>query len=252
MFRAVIATFAALVISSAFAAQGDAPRSGDRLRLKSGVMLFSWKVISETPTTLTLRHSEGAQKVQKRDLPEELAKHYPIDSAAAAEEEKDIASGKAEFEKRKAEASKLQAIAAMENQRELEAAREKRRQMEISRQERRDEAIAARLDAKEIDRAVAQATNEDVEKAMLDHVKRHFGDARIWGVNASVVRKVDVEMGEISPTPGWRNRFQCEGAVRVDFSDSWGVSVGSRSAKWACEVERSPTGWVKVTSLTVR
>lgn len=252
MFRIIIATIASLVLSSAAVAQGDAPRSGDRLKLKSGTILYSWKVISETPTTLTLRHSDGAQKIRKRDLPEALAIHYPIDAAAAAEEEKEIASGKVEFEKRKAEASKMQAIAALENQKELEAARERRRQMEISRQERKDEAIAARLDAREIDRAVAQATNEDVEKAMLDHVKRHFGDARIWGANASVVRKVDVEMGEILPTPGWRNRFQCEGAVRVDFSDSWGVSVGSRSARWVCEVERSPTGRVNVTSLSVR
>ena len=91
------------------------------LSLKSGKIYHDAQVVSNRPTIVTVRCQEGLFQVKKSDLPDELAKEYPVDMEAAQREEQERAESiqkskaaehdrgekaKSEMEKRKAELDK--------------------------------------------------------------------------------------------------------------------------------------------------
>ena len=91
------------------------------LSLKSGKVYHDAQVVAVRPTIVTVRCQEGLFQVKKSDLPDELAKEYPVDMEAAQREEQarteSIQKSKAaehdreekaksEMEKRKAELDK--------------------------------------------------------------------------------------------------------------------------------------------------
>lgn len=55
----------------------------DDITLTDGRVLRDAKVLGQSPTTITVRHSEGFSQVEKAKLPPGLAELYPIDQAAA-------------------------------------------------------------------------------------------------------------------------------------------------------------------------
>ena len=59
------------------------------LSLKSGKIYHDAQVVSNRPTVITVRCREGLFQVKKDDLPDELAKVYPVDKEAALREEKE-------------------------------------------------------------------------------------------------------------------------------------------------------------------
>ena len=59
------------------------------LSLKSGKIYHDAQVVSDHPTVITVRCREGLFQVKKDDLPDELAKVYPVDKEAALREEKE-------------------------------------------------------------------------------------------------------------------------------------------------------------------
>jgi len=88
------------------------------LSLKSGKIYHDVLVVSDRPTVITVRCREGLFQVKKDDLPDELAKVYPVDKEGALREEKERTESiqksieaehqreekaKSEVEKRKAE-----------------------------------------------------------------------------------------------------------------------------------------------------
>ena len=91
------------------------------LSLKSGKIYHDAQVVSNRPTVITVRCREGLFQVKKDDLPDELAKVYPVDKEAALREEKERTESiqksidaergreekaRSEMEKRKAELDK--------------------------------------------------------------------------------------------------------------------------------------------------
>ena len=88
------------------------------LSLKRGKIYHDVLVVSDRPTVITVRCREGLFQVKKDDLPDELAKVYPVDKEGALREEKERTESiqksieaehqreekaKSEVEKRKAE-----------------------------------------------------------------------------------------------------------------------------------------------------
>ena len=69
---------ASVVISSALSAADLALRDGRTLR--------DYRILSQSPGTVTVRHAAGLAKVDKAQLPPELAAQYPVDPAAVASE----------------------------------------------------------------------------------------------------------------------------------------------------------------------
>jgi hypothetical protein len=61
------------------------------LSLKSGKVYHDVQVVSNRPTFITVSCREGLFQVKKDDLPDELAKVYPVDQEAALREEKERA-----------------------------------------------------------------------------------------------------------------------------------------------------------------
>jgi hypothetical protein len=58
--------------------------ANEPLRLLDGRVFYDWQVLSETATTVTIKHKGGGLKFEKRFLPEALLKVYPIDKEAVA------------------------------------------------------------------------------------------------------------------------------------------------------------------------
>lgn len=67
-----------VVISSALSAAD--------LTLRDGRTLRDYRILSQSPGTLTVRHAGGLAKIDKAQLPPELAALYPVDPAAVAAE----------------------------------------------------------------------------------------------------------------------------------------------------------------------
>jgi hypothetical protein len=89
------------------------------LSLKSGKIYHDAQVVSVRPTIITVRCREGLFQVKKDDLPDELAKEYPVDKEAALNEEKE-------------RTESIQRSKAVEREREEKAAREmERRKAEL-------------------------------------------------------------------------------------------------------------------------
>ena len=57
------------------------------LTLRDGRTLRDYRILSQSPGTVTVRHSAGLAKVDKAQLPPELAAQYPVDSVAVAAEQ---------------------------------------------------------------------------------------------------------------------------------------------------------------------
>lgn len=57
------------------------------LQLSDGRTLRDYRIISQSPGTLTVRHAGGLAKIDKAQLPPEIAAQYPIDPAALAAEQ---------------------------------------------------------------------------------------------------------------------------------------------------------------------
>jgi hypothetical protein len=73
--------------------------------LTDGRLVQVSKVLSQTPTHVTVRCAEGLLQIDKRQLPAELQEKYPYDSAAAAEAQR----------QRQEEQVRREAVAAKDN-----------------------------------------------------------------------------------------------------------------------------------------
>jgi hypothetical protein len=57
------------------------------LTLRDGRTLRDYRILSQSPSTVTVRHAAGLAKVDKAQLPDELAAQYPVDPAAVVAEQ---------------------------------------------------------------------------------------------------------------------------------------------------------------------
>lgn len=73
------------------------------LKLTDGRVLKDWSFLSQTASSVFVKHAGGATKVAKKLLPSEILAKYPIDVESVAREEKALADADAAGRARKAE-----------------------------------------------------------------------------------------------------------------------------------------------------
>jgi hypothetical protein len=71
---------------------------GADLKLTDGRVFEDYRITTQTPTTVTVRHAGGMARIEKKLLPPEVLEAYPVDEAAAPAEAAEIAKGRAVWE----------------------------------------------------------------------------------------------------------------------------------------------------------
>lgn len=206
------------------------------LQLRDGRTLKDYRVMSETPTTVTIRHAGGAVKLEKKQLPDDVLKLYPIDEAAAQREASEIAEGRAAYaaqvRAREEQLAREHAARAEKNQ----ARSAKAEQIDAARAKGRREAeLAAAREAGRQEVAAAAAARARQDALIAEHNERQAGKvspALAQRIAAAVRARADmyfkteykqpasaftvelqVQLEEPTAVPGWTDRYEVVGVA---------------------------------------
>jgi len=219
------------------------------LKLSDGRILKDYRVTAQTPTRVTVRHAGGMATIEKKLLPSELLKEYPIDAEAAAKEAAEIERGKAAYaeqaraaeEKRAAEhAAFLAAVAKKREKEEARAAANSatRPNVDVA------NSVAVRRTADPLER---------IEKAIRFRADQYYKSQRQTGSGRTLVYDLDYELEDPTPVPGWSGRYEVKGKCLFQYYDSvWGGSFSNGTGTFTAQVEVSATGAVKLVDFSPR
>ncbi len=217
---------------------------GDDLTLSDGRVLTDYRILSETATTVMIRHKKGLSKVEKRLLPANVLGKHPIDLAGAATEAAEVARGKAEYAAQVA-AEKIRRVsdpAAPRTQswqvppaRDPETAADTRRQQDEER-------------TRELKGRAQMALITTKAKDFADHFFRYD---YLAGLNGAVVSRLDLELENPTPVTGWPNRFAVEGNCALEYYDSFRVGYNKKRAGAFRVLVESKDGQVKAIDLSM-
>lgn len=196
-----------------FASAADVASS---LQLTDGRVFADWKILSETPSSLVLKHKNGIAKVGKNLLPPDVLAAHPIDPEGAKREAENLAAA---------------ARAGEERQAALEA-----------KNARLNEAAAHTKAANPTPVPSAPSVNYDVlENAATDRADEYFKTVRTNGSGYSLVFNFKTSELETRPVPGWSDRYEVTGKVRYQYYEStWGGSFSSVNSRFTVLLEYRP------------
>jgi hypothetical protein len=180
--KSLVICAAALMVSSAFATT---------VSLSDGRSFADAQIISETPTTVVIKHADGLSSVSKKLLPPALQEKHPIDEAAAVANEK------------KSAAAREASLKARNEERERSAKLLAQRYADVAERQALEKKAIADKNA-ETARAQASAQRS---------LESYFRDKFSW--NPGSQRTVDVTIREIRPADGWPNRWVVSGSVLI-------------------------------------
>lgn len=242
--------FAALLCSAAEnpGAEPERPTRGAKLVLRSGMELVDWSLMSETATTVTIKHKNGAKygatKVAKTDLPSSLAAFYPVDEDA-------IEKARTDADKKSADRAELLQQIAQLKQENAQLREDLRAALNPVVTPGSVAVEAQRRRAAEA--AAAVATGDDLVQAIRARAEDHYKDGRRNGSGQTLVFDLRITLEPVVEKPGWPGRYTCTGTVAYSLYDSvWGGSFTSRTGSFSCEVQRGAPGYAKVTEFRER
>ncbi len=180
--KCLVICAAALMVSSAFATT---------ITLSDGRSFKEAEIVSETPLTVVIKHSDGLSSVSKKHLPSALQEKHPLDEAAAAANEKkaDIAREAA----KKARDEERKKVARIMAQRETDMA----------------ERLALEEKSIEDQKRRTDSAREGAEYSL----ESYFRDKFSWDPGAQ--RTVEVTIREMRPAEGWPDRWVIKGQVLI-------------------------------------
>lgn len=217
--------------------------AGD-LTLSDGRVLTNYRILSETATTVVIRHQQGLSKVEKRLLPAKVLGQYPIDSAGAAAEAAEVARGKAAYAAQVA-AERIRRVSDLAASRtpsgQVPPAPSPETAAETSRQQDEERTREAK------DRA-QMALMTTKAKDFADHFFRYD---YLAGLNGVVVSRLDLELENPTPVTGWPDRFALEGNCALEYYDSFRVGYNKKRAGAFRVLVESKEGQVKAIDLSM-
>ena len=207
-----------------------------KVELSDGRILEKARVTAESASTVTLTHSMGMTKVDKRALPEAMAVEYPYDEAGAEAE-----ALQAEEQKRKgAEAAEIAA--------EQAAKRAQKQQDYLDRNAKFDPNLRRLKKAKE-DPTVAEPHGpEAIDAAVREKALAYFESEKRTGSGSTLVFTVFLETDEPTEIAGWPNQWAVTGTASYKVYDSYGGGAFSNRSgkKFRATVEAVPGKKIKV------
>lgn len=197
------------------------------LTLKNGTTYKDYQVLSETATTVTIKHKSGGAKIEKKVLPPDLLAQYPIDEAGAAAEAEDNAKGKAVYDAQRKKKKSPQANAApVATAAEIEDARRAGRKeaelaaakkagaKEVTDVERRKAESDAMVEAhnRRAMGEVDSATAAKITAAVRKHADAYFKTQRKQPASALTL-ELNLDIDHPRSVPSWPNRYTVIGAA---------------------------------------
>jgi hypothetical protein len=178
---------AAVMTVSAFAAD---------ITLKDGRVLKDATVTTQTPRTVTIKHTAGLSSVDKNLLPPELQAQYPVNEAAAKEADQRAAAAKAAaLEIQKNESDR---VAKLREQREKSAAASEANQVNDSARVKKDTA--------------------EVKTSAASLARRYFEQKYAWSPGSTATCEVTIY--DARPTEGWTGRWNVTGRAIIKRYDN--------------------------------
>jgi hypothetical protein len=208
------------------------PVAAADLELSDGRIFKDFRIISQTHSTVMVRHARGMAKVDKALLPPSLQDRYPIDREAAASEEE-----KAQAARAKKQAAEDKAAAAEAKRIADIRAEEIRKNVEFM--------------ARQSERLNPTVDPGAVTDAVRRRAERYFNSERQpTGNNSSLKFTVSVEIDPPKAVPGWKNRFDVIGVGWYQYFDSKGASFASDQSWFAAVVQLDARGRPTVVSFS--
>jgi hypothetical protein len=175
------------------------------LVLLNGVKYTDAVVTAESPLHVTVRHASGVAQIEKGKLPDELYQRFPPDEDTAARDA--------------ARAEQLRERAELDRQRLAQSAR-------IRQQETASRTAAAA--AEQENAALRQASQLEAIRgraasAFYDHFRRNWKP----GSNAIYITRLQLNVSEIEPSPGWEGSYNVKGHVDMEYYLSPGRTFNS-------------------------
>lgn len=216
-----------VVISSALSAAD--------LTLRDGRTLSDYRILSQSPGTVTVRHAEGLAKVDKAQLPPELAAQYPADPDAVAAEQQANERARAEHAAQVAaarEARRVQYEAEQKARAERRAAQAAKIAAHNAEIEARSRPLTA--DERRAAELVAYRTPNGCRTYVEQQGREYFRTTRYADKARPVVRSVSVTMQPASTV--------CESQF-VYYGRAWIVYgyPDGHSSQWARTVRCTAT-----------
>ena len=196
-----------------------------KVELADGRVFEKVRVTAEDGATVTLMHSGGIAKVDKRALPEELAAQHPYVAGSAQ-------------------------VAADQAATRRQAAAETPPPVKKIPAPTRPRPITPAPDPNP---HYSTGLTEDIERAVRARARRYFQTEKRIGSGQTLAFSVLSEMSEPKEVPGWANRWEVSGTAgyRVYESVGWG-SFSTRTTKFHAIVETPPGKKIVVTSFEER
>lgn len=204
-----------------------AAETSSALKLTDGRVFNDWKILSETPSSVVLKHQSGMTKIGKQLLPPDVLAAHPIDAEGAKKEAANLAaSGRAGQE--------LHAALEAKNARLNEIAAK---------------AKAEKQTAPTTTPSVSYQTLEDTAK---ERAREYFKTVRRNGSGYSLVFNFNTSSLETRPVPGWADRYEVSGKAWYQYYEStWGGSFSSVNSTFSVVMEyRSGDRTPKVVDFT--
>lgn len=195
------------------------------VELADGRVLERVRVSAEDGATVTLMHSGGIAKVDKRTLPKELAAAHPYDAGAA------------QLADEQAAARRKAAAVAPTTSFDTSSPAAVRKLKPAPAPEPQPETVSSYA----------------IEAAVNTRARRYFETEKRLGSGQTLVFQVLTNLSEPREVPGWSNRWEVTGTAgyKVYNSIGWG-SFSKRSTKFIAIVEGQPGKKIVVVSFEER
>jgi len=163
------------------------------LELADGRVLKDAKIISQTPRTVTIGHTEGLISVSKTILPPELRTRYPIDESAARES--DLRAAQALKKAAELQRNEIERVARVREQREETAAF--------------NEHVATA-------KIASEATKYELARCEVQtRAEAYFNNEYEPVAHANNVNQAKVTISDLHLIEGWDNRWFVSGRCAV-------------------------------------
>ena len=207
-----------------------------KVELSDGRVLEKVRVTAEDAGTVTLIHSGGVSKVDKRALPEEMAALHPYDEAGA---EADAVRA----DERRREAAEAAERAEDRRTRRVEEAPEVRRPWNERRISPQPPATSP-----------SAHTTEEIDQAARQKARAYFETEKRTGSGSTLAFRVFLETEPPTEVSGWPNRWAVEGTASYRVYDSYGGGAFSTRSnkKFRATVEAAPGQKIKVVDFEER